>query len=154
MKTIVSKKEAKQLGLKYYFTGQPCKHGHVEKRAISGHCFICRRVNSKKGMAQRRAESNEDIKTYRREWRAGNKEKVKRHNEKYRAAFKNRIIANRIIERAIAKGTLKRMPCEVCGSAKVHAHHSNYNKPLEVKWLCETHHRQWHENNQPEEKRE
>lgn len=29
---IISRKEAMEKGLKYYFTGKPCKHGHIEKR--------------------------------------------------------------------------------------------------------------------------
>jgi hypothetical protein len=29
---IISRKEAMERGLKYYFTGKPCKHGHIEKR--------------------------------------------------------------------------------------------------------------------------
>jgi hypothetical protein len=44
---------------------------------------------------------------------------------------------------AIKNCTLKRQPCEVCGAIqnpgkrkKIQAHHVNYNKPLEVVWLC------------------
>lgn len=45
---------------------------------------------------------------------------------------------------AIVKGDLVRKPCEVCGELKVHAHHDDYNKPLEVRWLCEKHHKEHH----------
>lgn len=38
---------------------------------------------------------------------------------------------------------IERKPCEVCG-AKAEAHHDDYNKPLEVRWLCFKHHREWH----------
>jgi hypothetical protein len=38
---IISRKEAKQQGLKYYFTGIPCKWGHISKRMISGMCYEC-----------------------------------------------------------------------------------------------------------------
>ena len=37
----------------------------------------------------------------------------------------------------------KRQPCEVCG-AQADAHHEDYYKPLEVKWLCPLHHRRLH----------
>jgi hypothetical protein len=37
-------------------------------------------------------------------------------------------------------GTLTSKPCEVCGTRKVHAHHDDYGKPLEVIWLCHSHH--------------
>jgi hypothetical protein len=46
---------------------------------------------------------------------------------------------------AIANGTLVRQPCEVCGTTrKIDAHHDDYSKPLEVRWLCRSHHRQHH----------
>ena len=39
---IVSRAEAKAAGLKRYFTGEPCKHGHVEARiTINGTCVQC-----------------------------------------------------------------------------------------------------------------
>ena len=39
---IISRKEAKEKGLKRYFTGQPCKYGHIAERQTSNHgCIIC-----------------------------------------------------------------------------------------------------------------
>ena len=39
---LVSREEAKRLGLKRYFTGEPCKHGHVAERFVSStHCSTC-----------------------------------------------------------------------------------------------------------------
>jgi hypothetical protein len=48
------------------------------------------------------------------------------------------------VERAIKNGTLKRLPCEICGETKSEAHHEDYYKPLEVKWLCKRHHEDLH----------
>ena len=64
---------------------------------------------------------------------------------------------NQLVLKAISKGVLIPEPCEVCGifgkdekgKRMVHAHHDNYNKPLEVRWLCQKHHMEWHKNNQP-----
>jgi 5-methylcytosine-specific restriction endonuclease McrA len=36
--------EAKKTGSKYYFTGQPCKHGHVAPRKTKGSCVECLKV--------------------------------------------------------------------------------------------------------------
>lgn len=37
------------------------------------------------------------------------------------------------------------LPCEVCFTTHdIEAHHDDYNKPLEVRWLCFTHHRELH----------
>jgi len=39
---IISRKEAKEQGLKKYFTGIPCKNRHVAERYVSGHrCVKC-----------------------------------------------------------------------------------------------------------------
>lgn len=48
---------------------------------------------------------------------------------------------------AIRAGKLVRLPCEVCGSARAQAHHDDYTKPLDVRWLCTTHHMEWHRHN-------
>lgn len=48
MPEIITRKEARALGLKQYFTGKPCVHGHVSKRnVISKSCLGCQadRVN-------------------------------------------------------------------------------------------------------------
>ena len=41
------------------------------------------------------------------------------------------------------------LPCEVCGATKAQAHHCNYSKPLDVRWLCPKHHAEWHKHNTP-----
>lgn len=46
---------------------------------------------------------------------------------------------------AIRNGVIKKKPCKYCGSVNVQAHHSDYDKPLDVTWLCPTHHQQWHD---------
>lgn len=49
---------------------------------------------------------------------------------------------------ALRNGHLIRQPCEVCGSG-AQAHHDDYSKPLDVRWLCTTHHAEWHKHNTP-----
>jgi len=59
---IISKKEAKALGLKKYFTGEPCKHGHICERYTSSMlCIECRgpRTKEKDRMKWRRAHDPE-----------------------------------------------------------------------------------------------
>ncbi len=41
---ITTKQEAKKLGLPRYFTGKPCKRGHLAERIISGNCTECARL--------------------------------------------------------------------------------------------------------------
>lgn len=45
---------------------------------------------------------------------------------------------------ALKMGKIQRQPCEVCGDPKSEAHHEDYAKPLDVKWLCFFHHRVAH----------
>lgn len=39
---------------------------------------------------------------------------------------------------------IKNQPCEICGCDKSEAHHDDYSKPLEVRWLCRKCHRHLH----------
>lgn len=41
-------------------------------------------------------------------------------------------------------GKLVRQPCEKCGVEQTDAHHDDYSKPLEVRWLCRAHHLELH----------
>lgn len=52
--------------------------------------------------------------------------------------------AHKIVADAIRNGLLVQGACEVCGSEKVHGHHEDYAKPLDVRWLCGKHHAERH----------
>ena len=57
--------------------------------------------------------------------------------------------AHVLVGNAIRDGRLLREACEVCGSKDAQAHHDDYGKPLDVRWLCSTHHAEWHKHNAP-----
>lgn len=42
---VISRKEAKALNLKRYFTGKPCKNGHIAVRYTEGNCVECNRLS-------------------------------------------------------------------------------------------------------------
>lgn len=72
------------------------------------------------------------------------KEKVKKYHEKYPNKYK----AHNAVNNAIQYGKLFSEGCESCGSdGKTHAHHDDYLKPLNVRWLCPACHSQWHKEN-------
>jgi hypothetical protein len=48
-----TREEAKKTGSKYYFTGQPCKHGHTAPRKTKGACVECLKVEWAKGNVER-----------------------------------------------------------------------------------------------------
>lgn len=64
----------------------------------------------------------------------------RRADANYADKYPDRKAANRAVSSAIRSGRMKRMPCEVCGEKKAEAHHDDYSKKLDVRWLCAKHH--------------
>lgn len=60
--------------------------------------------------------------------------------------------ARSILNHYLRDKKIKRPSCEVCGSLNTEAHHDDYDRPLDVKWLCFIHHRERHKqlNENPE----
>lgn len=50
----------------------------------------------------------------------------------------------KLLRREVAAGRIVRQPCEVCSQPDAEAHHDDYTKPFDVRWLCQEHHRQVH----------
>ena len=100
MLNIISRTKAKELGLKRYFTGEPCKYGHVSERLIINCvCITCqynltnrlRKENSDKYKQQNRRYrqkeylfNRNDILNRNLEWRIANNDKFKLSKKKYR----------------------------------------------------------------------
>jgi hypothetical protein len=60
MRKVISRTTAKTTGLNLYFTGKPCKHGHLSERFAAGNCCRCTEIS---------AEVNrEHLRTYNREY--------------------------------------------------------------------------------------
>lgn len=63
--------------------------------------------------------------------------------------------AQNLLEKAVARGAvIPQDVCEQCGNAPppfvdgrraIQAHHDDYNKPLDVRWLCQRCHHEWHQ---------
>jgi hypothetical protein len=76
-----TREEAKKTGSKYYFTGQPCKHGHIAARKTKGACIECLKVEWIKGNETRadyfrEYNRREDVKDRKNEWYQENRETV------------------------------------------------------------------------------
>jgi 5-methylcytosine-specific restriction endonuclease McrA len=80
---IISCKEAKELGLTRYFTGKPCKRGHIAQRRVSKRsCDECNTIS-----VRERYQNNRDkILEQSKEWAKQNKERKTRSNKLYREA--------------------------------------------------------------------
>ncbi len=66
------------------------------------------------------------------------------YTSRWRAKNKVKNSAHGAVSRAIHSGKLQKGKCEICSSEKVVAHHDDYSKPLEVRWLCTKHHIEIH----------
>lgn len=75
--------EAKATGANCYFTGEPCKHGHVALRKTKGACVECLKIEWEKGNATR----SEYFKQY------NQSEAGKAAKQKYYAANKEAVVA-------------------------------------------------------------
>lgn len=72
-KQTLSRKQASQQGLKRYFTGMPCRSGHIEDRFVSdGRCITCAGERYAIWASENRDVRNEID----RKWRAKNPDRV------------------------------------------------------------------------------
>lgn len=76
--------------------------------------------------------------------------KTKYYREKqkrYRVRYPEKAKAHQLVNEAILSGLLvKPSKCQNCGNfwLKLHGHHEDYSKPLNVMWLCHPCHRMQH----------
>lgn len=77
---LVSRAKAQRLELRSFFTGKPCRHGHISERNTKfGYCYECRASEAKSYQ-----EENEDKeKASRKEYREKNKESTKEYMKQY-----------------------------------------------------------------------
>lgn len=65
-------------------------------------------------------------------------------SHEWRQQYPNRRRAQGLVQHALRAGRLQKLPCLVCGSEQSVAHHPDYDRPLDVVWLCQPHHKQAH----------
>jgi hypothetical protein len=109
--------------------------GHLNK------CIEC----TKKDVTKNRGEN---IDYYRDYDRVRGSRMTSESLRQYREKFPKKYSATQMVGRAIRSGKLHSQDCEICGN-KIgnHAHHDDYAKPLNVRWLCPAHHQEWHKTN-------
>lgn len=76
-----SRAEAKAMGAKHYFTGEPCKHGHVAPRKAKGACTQCLRVDWEKRNPTRteyfrQYNQRDSVRGRKNDWYVANRDKV------------------------------------------------------------------------------
>lgn len=89
--------------------------------------------------------NREKILAKERQKRQDNPEWAKARDRTRYERDKKKVLARRTIQNAIWRGVLQRQPCEICGNEISEAHHDDYDKPWDVRWLCKQHHMEHHE---------
>lgn len=141
---------------------KPLSEFYKHKMMGDGHLNKCKDC-TKADARQHRAENLDRVKEYDR-----NRSNAKERNERFKVAQAERMkdpeyrdkinkqrkdwverntvkrAAHIIVGNAIRDGKLIKQHCEICGEAKVDAHHDDYEKPLGVRWLCRKHHAEHH----------
>lgn len=87
----ISCKEAKILGLKRYFTGRPCKHGHIAERHVTGGCCICSNLDQQRYYRENPDKYKNMTVNYRN--REENKDKVRKIQRDYYSRNSDKIRA-------------------------------------------------------------
>ena len=114
-------------------------------KMLDGYVNKCKECN-KNDVTANRNKNIEKIRAYDRE-RSKNPDRRQANleiNRAWRAEDTRRSVAHNAVARAIRNGSLVRIPCIRCGEQKSLAHHEDYDKPLDVMWLCQPCHKQRH----------
>ena len=80
------------------------------------------------------------------------KQKITEIKKNYQKNHPSRRKAVNAVNNAVRDGRLiKPKNCQCCGveAKSIEGHHCDYNKPLDVMWICDHCHKEWHRNNTP-----
>jgi len=76
-----TRKEAKATSATHYYTGEPCKHGHIALRKTKGACVECLKIEWQRGNESRAGyfkeyNKRDDIKDRKSDWYQANRDAV------------------------------------------------------------------------------
>lgn len=105
-------------------------------------CKMCVKIHDSARYHRDPTANKAQTKAYRKT--ANGAASISKATKKYKKNNPNKYWAHWKTTYAIKSKKLFKQPCEECGEVRVHAHHDDYLKPLNVRWLCTGHHQQWH----------
>lgn len=111
-------------------------------------CADCKMAESRK-FRKNRAYTEDERVVLRARRRDRYHELAESRRQRYETdeGYRNQVNARKEVTKAIRDGILIPQPCEVCDYMKTDAHHDDYTKPLDVRWLCRSHHVLHHSRN-------
>jgi hypothetical protein len=93
---LISYSEAKQLGLKRFFSGNMCPYGHIAERFVSTrNCVACNTERAKKLSEEQRAKKLLSMKA----WNNSNKQRVNENHRNWSKANRGKVLANTNLQR-------------------------------------------------------
>lgn len=125
-------------------TIKPLDEFYKHPYMADGHVNKCKECN-KKDVTKNREKNIEKIREYDRK-RSNLPHRVQLRKDITKRWGKNhpdRKKAQQILRKAVMNGFVKKQLCWVCGE-NAEAHHPDYSSPLDVVWLCSSHHKQAH----------
>lgn len=116
---------------------------HAEMK--SGYLNVCLVCESKAAAARYR-KNVEHAREVGKRYQASEAGRAARERkyERNKREVMHKLRARRTVNNHILNGRICRQPCEICGETKTDAHHDDYTKPLDVRWLCRRHHLEHH----------
>jgi hypothetical protein len=99
-----------------------------------------REYDRKRGSLPHRVEAREEYSKTEK-----GKASLSKARKRYLDSNPDKRAAHVILGNAIRDGRIIKLPCECCSSTdRIHGHHEDYTKPIDVIWLCPRHHAALH----------
>lgn len=145
---IVSRKEAKALNEKWYFTGEPCKNGHIAKRQVANRtCYTCDKQKCKEWRIKNpdklyeiskknRTKNPEKHNQRNKKWRTKNPEVVNNLTAKYRSCIRRGAVFYEVYKEEI-KAIYKK--CNYVSKVTGIKHHVDHIVPVAHNLVCALH---------------
>ena len=143
---------------------KPLSEFYKHPKMADGHVNKCKQCN-KKDVRDNREKNIDYYRGYDRD-RSMTPDRVEAR-KLYQQSEEGKEVIRKIRKRYIEKNPIKRAAhilvgnsvrdgrifksskCECCGSTtkRLHGHHDDYARPLDVRWLCPPCHKRWHDEN-------
>lgn len=124
---------------------KPLVDFYKHKMMADGHLNKCKEC-TKKDANKHRSDNIEKVRAYDRERAKLPHRKALKTilTRAWRAEDERRAKAHSAVSLSIKNGKIVREPCVKCGREDSLAHHEDYDKPLDIVWLCQPCHKQRH----------
>ena len=123
--------------LKEFYKHPMMGDGHL------GKCKECTKSDVRKHRAENEAPREYDRRRYREDPKR--KTHIQETGRRWAENYPEKRNAHYAVNNAVRDGRLEKTACVGCGATeRVHGHHEDYSKPLDVIWMCAKCHNRYH----------